>query len=197
MLDLIITWKDIILMWCRDHPVWLFAAIAILPGCAFPVSPLLILAGAVWGGTPTACALALAAILINITWTHLLAAGPSRSIIIRMLGNRWTRWQQPKMKNHWRVVCMLRLTPGIPLCIQNYLIGLLGIPLKASVILAIPITGTYVCGFVLTGGAIFEGRIGMLLLGVSLLIITSLMVSFLHRKIFKSKPLNLKNTPTN
>ena len=183
MLELLLSWKDLILSWCRDNPAWLFFAIALLPGFAFPVAPLLILAGAVWGGTPGACALALAAILINVFWTHQLAAGPCRAIIIRLLGNRWERWRNPPTGSHWQVACMLRVTPGVPLFVQNYLIGLLGIPLRISLALAIPITGAYVCGFVITGGAIFEGQIGLLLVGISLLVATALLVNLVRRKL--------------
>lgn len=165
-----LTMKEPVLAWCRSNSFILFAAIIILPGLAFPVAPLLILAGAVWGSNPQACAISLLAVILNICWTHLLAAGPLRHRIIRLLGSRLRVWLDMPTNDLMRVSCLLRVTPGVPLFIQNYAIGILGIPLRYSVLLAAPITGLYVCGFVLTGGAIFEGQIGALILGISILI---------------------------
>ena len=45
---------SLLLNWCRENPAGLFLAIAILPGFACPASPLLILAGIVWGSTASA-----------------------------------------------------------------------------------------------------------------------------------------------
>ncbi len=174
---------DLVLQWLREHPALLFAAIAILPGFAIPSSPLLILAGIVWGPTPTGCALALAAVGLNICWTHLLAAGPARKLLTRLIGDRLERIHPPATANHWKIVCALRLPPGIPLFVQNYGIGLLGAPLRLSLALAIPTTGVHVCGFVLTGGAILEGRIALLLLGITLLILATIIIHLLRSKI--------------
>jgi uncharacterized membrane protein YdjX (TVP38/TMEM64 family) len=175
--------KEPVLNWCRSNPVALFAAIAILPGFGFPASPLLILAGAVWGSNPWACAISLLALILNICWTHLLAAGPLRQRIIRLLGSRLQVWLDMPTNDLMRVSCLLRVTPGVPLLVQNYAIGILGIPLRYSVLLAIPITGLYVCGFVLTGGAIFEGRIGVLILGISILIAATLTIKIIRGRI--------------
>jgi uncharacterized membrane protein YdjX (TVP38/TMEM64 family) len=175
--------KEPVLIWCRSHPIYLFAAIAILPGFGFPVAPLLILAGAVWGSNPFACGLALLAVIFNISWTHTLAAGWGRKIIMRVLGSRWDKWKLASGTHDWRLALILRITPGIPLCIQNYLLGLLNMPLWVSAAISIPTTGLYVCGFVLTGGAIFEGQAGLLLLGLSILIAASLTLKIILKKI--------------
>ncbi len=174
--------KEPVLAWCRSHPVALFAAIAILPGIGFPVSALLVLAGVVWGSTPLACGLALIAVLMNITWSHLLASGIGGKWLRLLLGKHWERWSSTAGTGDWRLACILRITPGIPLFVQNYLMGLLGIPLRHSLAIAIPTTGLYVCGFVLTGGAIFEGRIGLLIVGVSVLVAASLAVKMIRRR---------------
>ncbi len=177
-----ISLKDPVLEWCRVYPIALFLAIAILPSFAFPASPLLILAGVVWGSNPLACALSLAAVLINITWSHWLAAGVGRKIIQRLLGDHWEKWKSKSGSHDWRLAAALRLTPGVPLCAQNYLLGLLGMPLRYSLAIALPTTGLYVCGFVLTGGAIFEGKTGLLLIGFSVIIITSFAVKAIRKR---------------
>jgi uncharacterized membrane protein YdjX (TVP38/TMEM64 family) len=177
-----VSMKEPVLDFCRAHPVLLFAAIAILPGFAFPVSPLLILAGVVWGANLQSCGLALAAVLINITWSQLLAAGPGRKIIQKLLGKYWETWSKKSTPADWRLACILRITPGIPLCVQNYLLGLLDVRLRDSLLIAIPTQGLYVCGFVLTGGAIFKGQTGLLIIGISILIAASLTLKLVLKK---------------
>lgn len=181
--------KDPVLAWCQSNPLVLFAAIAVLPGFGFPVSALLILAGAVWGSNPLGCGLALLAVMVNISWTHLLAAGPGNRLVLHVLGSRWQRWQDIPAADHWRIACLLRVTPGIPLFVQNYMIGVLGVPLLNSLAIALPITGLYVCGFVLTGGAIFEGRIGIFILGISVLIAATLAVKMIRRRLTAATPI--------
>ena len=172
---------DPIITWLRDNPAWIFFAIAILPGLAVPSSPLLILVGIVWGATWQACALALTAIAVNIIWSHLVAAGPAKKLLTRILGPRIARFQNLKSSDHLRLIAIVRFTPGVPLCVQNYGIGLLGAPLRLSLALAIPTTAVHVCGLVLTGGAIFDGQLGILILGISLLIVATLAIHLIRQ----------------
>lgn len=180
--------KEPILEWCRQHPYALFLALAILPAFAFPASPLLILAGAVWGPNAGACGLAVSAILLNVLLSHLAAAGPGHKLIAGILGERYSRWSQSARASQWQLATMLRITPGVPLCVQNYILGLLRIPLLASLALALPITGSYVCGFVLTGGAIFEGKVGAIILGISILLVVTLLMKMVHSKLKSRNP---------
>ena len=176
---------SLLLNWCRENPVGLFLAIAILPGFACPASPLLILAGIVWGSTASGCALAISAILLNITWTHWLSAGPCRALVSRILGERWERWQSMPRTNLWKLAFMLRITPGVPLFVQNYATGLLGIPLLHSLAIALPISALYGSGFVLTGGAIFKGQTGLVIAGLSLLAAASIGINLARKHFIK------------
>jgi len=171
--------KDLITRHGGEHPWLIFAAIVILPGLGFPSSVLLLLAGAVWGADPQSALIAIGAVILNIVWTHVVAAGPGKGIIARLLGARWQRWQALPRNDLFKLTCMLRLTPGVPLCVQNYALGLLGVPLWQSIAVAIPITGLYIFGFVLTGGAIFEGHAGLALVGICLVAALAIGLRFL------------------
>ena len=174
--------KDLIARYGAEHPWLIFVAIVILPGLGFPSSLLLLLAGAVWGADVRSALIAIGAVILNIVWTHLVAAGPGKNLIARLLGERWERWRMLPRNDHFKLACMLRLTPGVPLCVQNYALGLLGVPLWQSVAVAIPITGLYIFGFVLTGGAIFEGRAGLALTGISLVAVAALGLRFIAKR---------------
>jgi len=152
------------------HPGLLFAGIAVLPAFGFPASALLLLAGIVWGSNATSCAIALGAVILNIVGSHGLAAGPGKKLIVRLLGERTRPWRNLSRKDHVRLSWLIRITPGIPLFVQNYVLGVLGVPLRQSLLAALPVTGIYVCGFVLTGGAIFDGAWGLAIAGISLVV---------------------------
>ncbi len=181
--DWALSMKEPVLGWCRSNPVALFAAIAILPGLGFPASPLLILAGAVWGSDLGSCFIAIAATALNMTWTYAAAAGPARRIIARLLGTRWDRWRDMDRRNLLKLTLLLRITPGVPLVIQNYTLGLLAVPFVPYLLISVPINGLFVTGFVLTGGAIFEGSLGAAIAGVSILIAASIAVKMIRSRL--------------
>lgn len=166
------------------HPGMLFAGIAVLPAFGFPASALLLLAGIVWGSNATSCAIALGAIFLNIAGSHGLAAGPGKKMIVRLLGERTRRWQNLSKEDHVRISWLIRITPGIPLFVQNYVLGVLGVTLRQSLLAALPVTGIYVCGFVLTGGAIFDGAWGLAITGILLIVAAG----FAARMMRKSYP---------
>ncbi len=156
----------------QDHPWALLLALATLPGIGFPISPLLILVGITIApryGMLIACLLGVAAQSICITWTYLLAAGPLREVIAAFIRRRR---ELPNLTeaNMWRLGLILRITPGIPYAFQNLALGVLGMRLKPYLLISLPITSGWAIGFIVTGGALFEGRAGLAIAGGLVLI---------------------------
>jgi len=179
--------KQLIESYGAQYPWAIFLALAVLPGFAFPASALLLLAGAVWGSNAGSCALALAAVLLNVTWTHLLAAGPCKSLVTRLLGKHGDRLSALAQADLIKLAWILRVTPAVPLFVQNYGLGVLGVPLRHSLLTAVPVTGLYICGFVLTGGAIFDGRFGLVLTGFGLLVAAAVATRLLRKRYGEQK----------
>ena len=165
-----------------EHPWALFMAIVILPGFGFPASVLLLLAGAVW---PTnlwlSSLIALTAVTLNILWTHSVSVGPAAVWVRRLIPVRFHQWLSVRAENRWEVACILRLTPGIPLCVQNYALGLSGVPLRHSLGVGLPVQAVYVSGFVLTGGALFSGKTGLARVGLLLLVLGVVVVRLIGK----------------
>lgn len=180
--------KDLVMEWCRAYPVVLFAALVVLPGLGFPASPLLILAGVIWGSNPASCLAAIAAMILNMSWTYLVAAGPARAIVARLLGRHWERWRNLGEKDRIRLAVLLRVTPGVPLVLQNYLLGLLAVPFRPYILISVPINAAFVIGFVLTSGAVFEGRTGMAITGAAVLVAAILLVRLLRGRFKAAQP---------
>jgi hypothetical protein len=57
------------------------------------------------------------------------------------------------------------------------------VPFVSYLLISVPINGLFVTGFVLTGGAIFEGQIGLLILGISILIAAALTIKIIRGRI--------------
>jgi uncharacterized membrane protein YdjX (TVP38/TMEM64 family) len=187
-----------ILQWLQGNPAALFAALVILPGLGIPSSPLFLLAGAVWGADAKGCGITLAATAINLWWTHAIASIAAGYIANRpgITGRipmpRKIRELIPKIaalgNSHPRKTTLaIRITPGIPLFIQNYSLGLMKVPTIPYLTISIPVNGIYVIGFVLTGGSILQGKTGTAVAGIAILVIATLIVSQIRKN---TKPIN-------
>lgn len=155
-----------------EHPWALFAALVILPGLPIPTSALLLLAGVVWRERPVmACLLCLLALAMNLTWTYWLAAGPARRWVEKLL--KATSLQIPDLPrgDHLKLILVLKLTPGIPLFLQNYLLGFLRAPFRLYLMISMLGNGLIGTGIVLSGAGLSDGRLMPALTGVSLIVV--------------------------
>jgi uncharacterized membrane protein YdjX (TVP38/TMEM64 family) len=180
--------KDQLIEWCRAYPIVLFAALVVLPAFGCPASALLVLAGVTWGSNWRSCALSVFAMFLNMTWTYLVAAGPARALVARLLGRHWDRWRNLEHKDRIRLTVLLRVTPGVPLFLQNYVLGLVAVPFLPYIVISVPINGVFVVGFVLTSGAVFEGRFGMAITGIAVLVAAFVLVRLLRARVKPARP---------
>lgn len=166
------------------NPWALLAAVATLPGLGFPMSPLLVLFGVVLApryGLFLACLLGVLSQTVCTIWTYLLASGPLREILTKFV-SRKRELPQLNHPNALRLGLVMRITPGIPYALQNIVLGLLGMRLRPYLAVSLPINGLWTVGFIITGGALFEGRTGLAISGGLFLIVLVLLTKMLARK---------------
>ncbi len=178
-------------LWLMEHPGLLALALVILPGFPVPASALLVAAGIVWRDRPVvACLVCVLAFTLNMVWTYGLAAGPGRHLVARFL-NSVTSLQIPDLPhgNHRRLILIMRLTPGMPFFFQNYLLGLLRPPFRLYLPLSILCNAPIVCGVVLSGAGIANGRLLPLLVGVALLVLTVVLTHSARRWLARRREL--------
>jgi len=173
-----------LLAWLETNP-WAFVlALILLPGIGFPISILLIAFGGVMGpryGSWTACLIGILCLAVCSLWTYLLAAGPLRGVFVKyLLRNR----PLPHFagRSAARITFILRATPGIPYALQNVALGVLGVDLKTYLLVSIPVQSLYAVGFILTSGAIFQGRTGLAISGAALLLVLVVGTRMLRRR---------------
>lgn len=172
----------------RSHPWFLFAGLVVLPGLPVPTSAMLLLAGAVWGERPIlACAISLAGMALNMSWTYWVAARPGRRLVEKFLERSTVRLPELRSDNHLRMILLLRLTPGIPFFLQNYLLGFFRVPFSVYLPLSVLCNGLFVCGFVLSGAGLGGGNLKPLMSGVGLIVVAVVGVQWARARMLRSR----------
>lgn len=154
----------------QENPVPLFLGLVILPGLPVPTSALLFSAGVVWRHQPVmACLLCLLALALNLSWTYWLAAGPARRLVEKLLVASEVKIPDLPRGDHLKLILILKLTPGIPLFFQNYLLGFLRAPFLLYLVISLLGNGIIGTGVVLSGVGLADGKLMPALTGVSLI----------------------------
>ena len=144
-----------------DYPIVLFLAIGLLPAAGVPNCPLMIGGGAIVAdacGMPTALAMAVGGVIVNILWTYWLAAFPLRKLLLRRVDSA-ASWLlngngNGKHRSVLAVTLALHVTPGVPLFVQSYFPGVHRLPYLQYLAIAIPVQAFYTTVIVGTSGAV-------------------------------------------
>ena len=150
------------------HPAALLVGLALLPLVGFPASPLLVAAG-VRLGIPLGLALSMAGLLLNNAASYWLARRWLRGWLTAFLSRRGHAIPQLDRSEELRFLVLFRATPGVPLFLQSYLLGLSGVGFRQYLLVSMAFQTLYAAGFVclgnaLTHSAIWKGLIAILLL---------------------------------
>ena len=169
-----------------DYPILFFIAMVVLPGLGIPSTPFFILAGLVFVpmlGPLSTILLITAALTLNILWTYLLAVGPGRRMVAKILRKKADRLPALSEANRLYIVCLLRISPMIPLFIQNYFLGLARVPLRQNLIVGAIAQAIYASLFITFGKALFSGKEGTTFFIVLAIATTFLLGFALHKEL--------------
>lgn len=178
----------------KRNPAVLFWALVFLPGLPVPTSALFFTAGVVWRHQPVmACGLCLLALGLNLSWTYWLAAGPARRLVEKLLVAAAVKIPVLPRGDHLRLILVLKLTPGIPLFFQNYLLGFLRAPFLLYLLISILGNGLLATGVVLSGVGLADGRLLPALTGVSLIVVAVVATQLVRAWLGKVKARRLRD----
>jgi uncharacterized membrane protein YdjX (TVP38/TMEM64 family) len=183
-------WLNAVLLRVREHPFLLYVLLCTLPALPLPASPLLILAGVVYiplFGAPVACLLAISAMMINMSAMYWVGAYPARSLVKTIIEKYDFRVPKLTGGGALQFVIVLRVTPGFPFFLQNLLLGFLHVPFRSYIIVSAIINAIFVTGFVISGGAIFEGKGLLALVGIFVIALAVAGTTLLRKKFAKKK----------
>ena len=171
-------------------PVPFFAAMAILPSLWAPVSPFLILAGALCD-MPVALLGSGLALSTNMAISWLVAGKWFRPPFERLVHRFGYTVPEMTKETMVTVAALLRITPGMPFPLQNYLLGLARMPFGWYMAVSVPLNLSIAFSIVWFGDALLKGNATMILLALSVIIALSLAVRQLRARL-KRKSLDPK-----
>jgi uncharacterized membrane protein YdjX (TVP38/TMEM64 family) len=153
-------------------PFAFFAAMAVFPACGVPMLTFSLTVGSAFGpslGMPMVVVWSLVAMVVNLTLTYGLARRGLRPLLEALVKRLGYKLPEVESGDVLDLIIILRVTPGIPFFVQNYLLGLAEVPagkyFAVSCLIALP----YCAAFVLFGNALVSGQGKLVLALVGLL----------------------------
>ena len=175
--DALAAWKQ------EAGPVPFFSAMAVLPAMGMPITPLFVLAGATFGVGPGLLG-SLVALGLNLTLCYAIASSGLRSRLVALL--RRFDYELPDFERREtgavRFTLLVKVAPGAPAVVKNYLLGLTGVPFPIYFGLSMLITGAYAVVCIVVGVSLFEHDIGRVLLAVALAVALGLAIWWYARR---------------
>ena len=168
------------------HPVLVFAAMVVLPLGPFPASLLFVLAGNRFGAG-VGFVVSLAALAANMSAGYWLARRLLRGPLQAWLGRRGYAVPEFAPADELRFLLLFRITPGMPLFIQNYVLGLAGVRFSRYLAVSLAAQAPYVLAFTWLGKTITEGSGWKLATGLAALVAVVLAVNLGRRFLARSR----------
>jgi uncharacterized membrane protein YdjX (TVP38/TMEM64 family) len=171
-------------------PLVFFAAMALLPAVGAPISVFILMAGPAFGpqlgrgGVLAACA---ASNLLSISLGYWLARRWLRPWLQKFVERSGHKVPQVAREDQFEVTLLLRITPGPPFFLQNFLLGLAEIPFLRYLAVSWTLVMMNTTGLVIFGGALANGKGREAVFGISLFAAALLLIHILRRHYAKRR----------
>lgn len=171
-------------------PVAFFGAMALLPAVGVPASVFTLTAGPVFGpklGMPLVVVLSVAAMMFNIVMTYFLARRALRPVLEKLIQRLGYKLPEVPPEDMTDLTIIVRVTPGSPFPVQNYLLGLAGVPFGKYLLVSFIVQVIYTPAFVLFGDALLHGKGKMVMIAASLLVVAVVVTHWVRKHFAKKK----------
>jgi uncharacterized membrane protein YdjX (TVP38/TMEM64 family) len=171
-------------------PVAFFSLMALLPAVGAPVSVFTLTAGPVFGptlGLPLVLVLALGSLAINLALTYAMARWLLRPWLERLCA--WLGFGIPEVAvaDQRNLVILVRVTPGPPYVLQNYLLGMARIPFWTYFVISWSVVCLYTTAFIVFGDALARGKGRGALVAASVIVALVVGVRFVRGRMQRKK----------
>jgi uncharacterized membrane protein YdjX (TVP38/TMEM64 family) len=171
-------------------PMAFFTAMALLPALAVPASTFTLTAGPAFGeklGMPAVVALSVAAVTFNLVFTYWLARRALRPWLEKLMKRLGYKLPDVAEGDLTDLAIIVRVTPGSPFFVQNYLLGLAGVPFGKYLLVSCIVQVIYTPAFVLFGDALLHGKGKMAFLAVSFFVLGVVITHWARKHYGKKK----------
>ncbi len=173
----------------REAGPWAyFGSMAVLPAFGFPISPYYLTAGEAFAPQmtmPGVLAAAMVANTVQFAFSFWLAHRALRPLVERLLARSNYRVPQVKPENETTVAVLTRVTPGPPLCLQSYLLGLSGVRFRTYMWVSVVVQGVMGSAFIVFGKTLMSGEGKKALIGLMVLVFAIALVQLVRKHLAK------------
>lgn len=159
-----------------------FGIMAVALVAPVPASILYITAGSLYGIWPSLLWIA-PALAFNALLVHWIAGSWLRPRLERLVAKR--DLQIPRLvtrSDQILFITLIRITPGVPYFVQNWVLALSGVDLAPFVAISVAIQMLFAAGFVILGRSAFEGEAGLAIAAIALLVFVSIGARVVHKR---------------
>ena len=171
-------------------PVVFFLAMAVLPAVGAPQMAFSLTAGSLFGaqlGMGLVVLFASLAMFFNMALAYWMASRVLRPVLEALLGRLGYKIPQVASGDETDLIVLLRVTPGIPFPVQNYLLGLARAKFGRYLLLSIVLQGPLNAAFVVFGEALLHGKGKMVFYGLSAIVVLLVATHLLRKHYGKKK----------
>ncbi len=172
----------------QTNPILFFGLFAVLPALGCPISPFYLIAPGLYALQWNMLGFGLA-IFLNIGLGYWVAAGFLRPLAEKLVAGAGHKVPRIHSSGAGKLTLMVRIMPGVPFCLKNYLLGLAGVPYKTYMCISWPIELAWALAIVIVGESIFEGKAGLGLLG-GVFLIALILLTKIARDRYAAKPVS-------
>ena len=155
-------------------PLVFFLSMALLPAVGAPQMAFTLTAGPLFGaqlGMGLVVLFALLAMFFNMVLSYWMASRVLRPVLEALLRRLGYKIPQVKKGDETGLIVLLRVTPGIPFPVQNYLLGLARASFGRYLLISFLIQGPLNAAFVVFGDALLHGKGQMAFYGISAIVV--------------------------
>lgn len=172
-------------------PLVFFLAMALLPAIGAPQMAFTLTAGPLFAaqlGMGVVVLLALLAMFLNMALSYWMASRVLRPVLEALLGRLGYKIPQVEQGDETGLIVLLRVTPGIPFPVQNYLLGLARARFGRYLLVSFLIQGPLNAAFIVFGDALLQpGKGKMIFYGLSAIAVLLVGTHLLRKHYGKKK----------
>jgi uncharacterized membrane protein YdjX (TVP38/TMEM64 family) len=172
-------------------PVAFFTAMALLPALGAPQMAFSLTAGPVFAptlGLGPVIGLTLLAITLNMALSYFLARRALRPLLEKLFTRLGYKLPRAAAGDELDLIVLLRVTPGVPFPVQNYLLGLAEVPFGKYLLVSCLIQGPINAAFIFFGDAMLHGKGKVALVAFSLILALMAATQLLRKHYGKKRP---------
>lgn len=172
-------------------PLAFFTLMTFLPTVGAPLTVFTLTAGSVFAptlGLPGVVLCAVLSIGLNLVLTYVLACWLVRPWIERLCA--WLGYRIPEVPlgSQRSLVILMRVTPGPPYVLQNYLFGIARLQFATYFTTSWILVSLDSCIYILFGDALAHGKGRMVLISIGLFVALTMGVRFMRQRLQRKRP---------